>query len=199
MIWVPAHELEKKIDEAEAIMKFIRYEKTGGWYGFCGRASHIPRGLSIRYGQEKSGGKIVEAVLDTDKKTGLETFRLWEVGAIEDGFETTWESKRYTLSCSLAPAMALIANMYSTGRESCTFLENLHSSAFITFASKKSVFYGEEYKEFTRAVGDTPSKEILFQYTCSRCSVIPCLNRQAPFYSNKILQNLVKAPESPIK
>jgi hypothetical protein len=45
MIWVPAHELEKRYDEAEAIQAFIKYEKVGGWYGFCGRPSHVPRGL----------------------------------------------------------------------------------------------------------------------------------------------------------
>ncbi len=196
MIWVPAHELERPIDEAEFILKLIDFEKVGGWYGFCGRSSHIPRGLPIRYGQEKSGGKIIEAILDTEKKPGLEVFKLWEVGAVEDGFETAWESKRYALSCSLAPVMALIANMYLKNREPSTFLENLHSSAFLTFAAKKSIFYGENWKEFAKSVGTNPSKEDLFKYTCSRCSVIPCMNRQAPFFDSKMLQKLVKSPET---
>lgn len=194
MIWVPAHELEKPIDEAEAIMKLINYDKIGGWYGFCGRASHIPRGLPIRYGKEKSGGKIIEAIPDSEKKIGLEDFKLWEVGAIEEGFETAWEPKRYALSCSLAPVMALIANMYSSGKNPSTFLENLHSSAFMTFASKKSVFYGEDWKGFSKSVGKTPSKKDLFQYACSRCAVIPCLNRQAQFHDKKLLQSLAKSP-----
>lgn len=198
MIWVPAHELERPVDAAEAIMKLINYEKTGGWYGFCGRASHIPRGIPIRYGKEKSGGKMIEAILDTAKKPGLEVFKLWEVGAIEDGFETYWEPKRYALSCSLAPVMIMIANMYSTGKESSGFLENLHSSAFMTFATKKDIFYGEDWKEFDRSVGENPTKEDLFQYTCSRCSVIPCMNRQAPFHDQKLLQNLAKSPNPSI-
>ena len=198
MIWVPAHELERPIDEAEAIMKLISYGKTGGWYGFCGRASHIPRGMPIRYGKEKSGGKMIEAILDTDKKPGLEVFKLWEVGAIEDGFETSWEPKRYALSCSLAPVMIMIANMYSTGKEPSSFLENLHSSVLMTVATKKPVFYGEDWKEFAKSVRENPTREDLFQYTCSRCSVIPCMNRQAPFHDQKLLQNLVKSPNPPI-
>ncbi|TFG31432.1 hypothetical protein EU527_12450 [Candidatus Thorarchaeota archaeon] len=195
MIWVPAHELNRPLDEAEAIISFIEYDKVGGWYGFCGRSSHIPRGLPIRYGKEKEGGKVVEAILDNEKKSGLESFQLWEVGAIEEGFETTWEVKRYALSCSLAPVMALIANMYLTGREPATFLENLHNSAFMTFATKKSIYYGEDWKKFTKTIGTNPSKEDLFQYTCSRCAVIPCMNRQAPFFDRKLLQKLVKSPE----
>ena len=195
MIWVPAHELERPLDEAEAIIALIRFEKTQGWYGFCGRGAHIPRGLPIRYGKEKAGGKVVEAILDNEKKPGLEAFKLWEVGAIEDGFETNWDVKRYALSCSLAPVMALIANMYATGKAPESFLENLHGSAFMTFASKKSVFYGEDWKGFAASVGRAPSKEDLYRYTCSRCAVIPCLNRQAPFYDKKTLQALVKSPE----
>lgn len=196
MIWVPAHELDRPIDEAEAIVKLVKYDKVGGWYGFCGRSSHIPRGLPIRYGKEKEGGKVVEAILDNEKKVGLESFKMWEVGAIEEGFETYWDVKRYALSCSLAAVMALIANMYQTGQEPSSFLEKLHNSAFMTFATKKTIFYGDEWKKFVKVVGTSPSREELFQYTCSRCSVIPCMNRQAPFFDQKLLQKLVKIPES---
>jgi len=120
---------------------------------------------------------------------------MWETGAIEDGFETHWEVKRYALSCSLAPVIALIANMYQSGREPSSFLENLHSSAFKTFANKKSIFFVEEWDKFVKSIGPKPTKEDLFNYTCSRCAVIPCMNRQAPFHDKKILQKLVKSPE----
>jgi hypothetical protein len=195
MIWVPAYEIEKPFEEAEAIRELIKHGGVAGYYGFCGRPSHIPRGLSIRHGKKMEGGKIVRSTLDHEKKPGLESFRMWEIGAIEDGFETTWEVKRYALSCSLAPVMALIVNMYQSGREPSSFLENLHNSAFKTFANKKPIFYLEEWDKFAKAIGPSPTKEELFSYTCSRCAVIPCMNRQAPFYDKKILQKLVKTPE----
>ncbi|MHA1850545.1 MAG: hypothetical protein ACTSW8_04705, partial [Candidatus Thorarchaeota archaeon] len=131
-----------------------------------------------------------------EKKPGLECFRMWEIGAIEEGFETPWEVKRYALSCSLAPVMALIANMYQTGREPASFLENLHSSAFKTFANKKPVFFLEDWNKFVKSVGSNPTKEDLFSYTCSRCAVIPCMNRQAPFHDKKIFRKLAKEPET---
>ncbi|MBE0525633.1 MAG: hypothetical protein IH631_01735 [Candidatus Thorarchaeota archaeon] len=196
MIWVPSHEIEKPFEEAEAIAELMKYGKVGGYYGFCGGSSHIPRGLPIRHGKEKEGGKVVHAILDHEKKPGLECFRMWEIGAIEDGFETAWEVKRYALSCSLAPVMALIANMYQTGREPSSFLENLYRSAFTTFANKKSVFFLEDWNNFTKSVGSNPTKEELFNYTCSRCAVIPCMNRQAHFHDSKLFKKLVKVPET---
>ena len=195
MIWVPAHAIDKPFDEAEVIKDLIKHGKVGGYYGFCGKPSHVPRGLPIRHGQRKEGGKVVHPILDHEKKPGLESFRMWEIGAIEDGFETPWEVKRYALSCSLAPVMALIANMYQAGREPSSFLDSLHSSAFKTFATKKPIFYLEEYDKFRKAVGSNPTKEELFSYTCSRCAVIPCMNRQAPFHNKKLFRKLGKEPE----
>ncbi|MGY5859951.1 MAG: hypothetical protein RTU63_11330 [Candidatus Thorarchaeota archaeon] len=195
MIWVPSYEIEKPFEEAEAIVELIKHGKVGGYYGFCGKPSHVPRGLPIRHGKEKEGGKVVHPILDHEKKPGLECFRMWEIGAIEEGFETSWEVKRYALSCSLAPVMALIANMYQTGRQPSTFLENLHSSAFKTFANKKIVFFLEDWDKFTKSVGQNPTIEALFSYTCSRCAVIPCMNRQAPFHDKKMFKKLVQTPE----
>jgi hypothetical protein len=196
MIWVPAYEIEKPFKEAEAVLNLIkRGRKVGGYYGFCGRPSHIPRGLPIRHGKSKEGGKVVHAIFDHEKKSGLECFTMWEIGSIEDGFETPWEVKRYALSCSLAPVMALIANMYQSGREPSSFLEGLHNSAFKTFAIKKPIFYIEAWDKFTKSVGLKPTKEELFNYTCSRCAAIPCMNRQAPFYDKKLFGKLVKEPE----
>ena len=196
MIWVPAYEIEKPFEEAEAVLNLIKHgTKVGGYYGFCGRPSHIPRGLPIRHGQGREGGKVVHAILDHEKKPGLECFRMWEIGAIEDGFEIPWEVKRYALSCSLAPVMALIANMYQSGREPSSFLESLHDSAFKTFAIKKPIFFIEAWDKFTKSVGLKPTKEELFKYTCSRCAAIPCMNRQAPFYDKKLFGKLVKEPE----
>ena len=195
MIWVPAHELEKPFDEAEAIIDLIKHGKVGGYYGFCGRSSHVPRGLPIRHGKGKEGGKVVRPILDHEKKPGLESFRAWEIGSIENGFETPWEVKRYALSCSLAPVMALIATMYQSGKDPSSFLESLFNSAFKTFANKKSIFFLENWDKFVKTTGPNPSKENLFSYACSRCAVIPCMNRQAPFYDKKMFRKLVKTPE----
>jgi len=76
-----------------------------------------------------------------------------------------------------------------------TFLESLHNSAFKTFANKKPVFFLEEWDKFIKSIGPKPTKETLFSYTCSRCAVIPCMNRQAQFHDMKMLRKLVKTPE----
>jgi hypothetical protein len=195
MVWVPAHELEKRYDEAEAVRNLIKYEKVGGWYGFCGRPSHVPRGLSIRHGKEREGGKVVRLILDHEKKPGLESFQRWEVGAIENNFETNWDTKRYALSCSFAPIMTIIATMYQSGKDPATFLERLFESAFRAFGSKKPAFFFETWEDFVKAVGSSPEKDSLIKYTCSRCAVIPCLNRQTPFYDNKLLKKIAREPE----
>jgi len=195
MIWVPAYEIEKPFEEAEAVLRLIKHGKVGGYYGFCGRPTHVPRGLPIRHGKDRAGGKVVYPILNHEKKLGLECFRMWEIGAIEDGFETPWNVKQYALSCSLAPVMVMIANMYQSGRAPSSFLESLHNSAFKMFASKKVIFYIETLDMFTKSVGANPTKEELYSYTCSRCAVIPCMNRQAPFYDKKMFEKLVKEPE----
>jgi hypothetical protein len=195
MVWVPSYEIDRPFEEAKVIVELIKHEKIGGYYGFCGKPSHIPRGLPIRHGKEKEGGKVVRAILDHEKKKGLECFRMWEIGAIEEGYETPWEVKRYALSCSLAPAMTLITNMYQTGREPALFLESLYSSAFKTFANKKNIFILEDWNRFAKSVGSNPTREDLYKYTCSRCAVIPCMNRLAPFHDKKIFKKLAKEPE----
>ena len=197
MIWVPAHELERPFEEAQVILELIKHEKIGGWYGFCGRSSHVPRGVPIRHGKEKEGGKVVKVILDHEKKTGLEIFRMWEVGAIEDGFEKFWDVNQYALSCSFAPVMMLIANMFQSGKMVESFIERLYNSAFKTIANKKSTFYLEEYDKFIKSVTTHPKSEDLLRYTCSRCAIIPCMNRLVPFYDKKMLKKLVKEPEIP--
>lgn len=195
MIWVPAHELDKHLEETEAVTSLMKFKKIGGWYGFCGRSSHIPRGLPIRHGKEREGGKLVRPVLNHEKKPGLECFQRWEVGTIENGYEAEWESKRYALSCSFAPIMLLIASMYQSGSDPSTVPNRLYETAFRTFGSKKSSFFLETWEDFAKSVGTKPDKETLIDYVCSRCSVIPCLNRQAPFHDSKLLKRIVEDPD----
>jgi hypothetical protein len=195
MVWVPAHELDKHYAVAESIRDLIKYEKVGGWYGFCGRPPHVPRGLSIRYGKEREGGKVIRLILDHEKKPGLELFQRWEVGAIENNFETSWDTKHYALSCSFAPIMTIIATMYQSAKDPTSFLERLFESAFRAIGSSKPTFLFEKWDRFVNAVGPRPDRDSLIKYTCSRCLVIPCLNRQAPFFDDKLLKKIARQPE----
>ena len=38
--------------------------------------------------------------------------------------------------------------------------------------------------------------KVLVEFACSRCAVVPCLNRQAPFYDQKLFDMLAKWPET---
>jgi len=195
-IWVPAHEIDRPFDENEALLKLIGKDaKQGGWYCFCGRSSHIPRGVPYRAGPGKEGGKIVAPILEHEKKQGLEMFRMWETGIIEDGFEKTWDVKNYALSCSVATIMVLIASLYSKQESSPKLLDTIFSTAISPFGEKKDIFFVPSKKMFETVVGKKPDAKALLEFVCSRCVVIPCLNRQALFYDQSLFKRLVKAPE----
>ncbi|MHA2026004.1 MAG: hypothetical protein ACW98U_08900 [Candidatus Thorarchaeota archaeon] len=195
MIWVPAHEVDRPFDENQALLKLMKHKSQGGWYGFCGRPSHVPRGVPYRAGQDKDGGKMISPILDHEKKLGLEMFRGWETGVIEDGFEKHWEPKHYALSCSIATVMILFANLHATQKGSPELLDSIYNSAILTFGDKKKTFFGGTKDEFLKAAGDSPEVQTLVEYACSRCAVIPCLNRQASFYDQKLFKKLAQNPE----
>ena len=179
-IWVPAHEIDRPFDENQALLKLIgKKTKQGGWYCFCGRPSHVPRGVPYRAGPGKEGGKIVTPILEHEKKPGLEMFRMWETGVIEDGYEKAWEPKHYALSCSVATIMVLMAN-----------------TAISTFGEKKDTFFVPSKQTFESLVTKFPEMRELVEFVCSRCVVVPCLNRQAPFYDQKLFGILAKWPET---
>ncbi|MFX1485317.1 MAG: hypothetical protein ACFFCP_19260 [Promethearchaeota archaeon] len=195
MIWVPAHEIDRPFDETQALLKLMKHEAQGGWYGFCGRPSHVPRGVPYRAGADKEGGKMISPILDHEKKPGLEMFRMWEIGVIEDGFEKQWEPKHYALSCSIATVMILFANLHATQGNSPGLLDSIFDSAILTFGDKKKTFFGGSRNEFLKAVGSSPNVQTFVEYACSRCAVIPCLNRQAPFFDKKLFKRLAEEPE----
>ncbi len=195
MIWVPSHEIDKPFDETQALLKLMKHSSDGGWYGFCGRPSHVPRGVPFRVGPGKEGGKMIGSILDHEKKSGLEMFKMWELGIIEDGYEKHWDSKHFALSCSIATVMILFATLYSTQSESPGLLDNIYNSAILTFSDKKKTFFGGTKDEFLKAVGSKPKVQTFVEYACSRCAVIPCLNRQAPFYDKKMFKKLAASPE----
>jgi hypothetical protein len=190
MIWVPAHEIDRPFDETQALLKLMKHKNPVGWYGFCGRPSHVPRGVPYRAGEEKEGGKMIRPILDHEKKPGLEMFRMWEIGVIEDGFEKQWEPKHYALSCSIATVMILFANLHATQSGSPGLLDSIYNSA-----NKKKTFFGGSKDEFLKEVGSSPDVQTFVNYACSRCAVIPCLNRQASFYDKKMFKKLAETPE----
>ena len=195
MIWVPAHEIDRPFDETQAVLKLMKHGSDGGWYGFCGRPSHVPRGVSYRAGPDKDGGKMIESILDHEKKPGLEMFKMWETAIIEDGYEKHWESKHFALSCSIAVVMILITTLHTTQSGSPELIDNIYKSAILAFSDKKRTFFGGTKDEFLKAVGSNPDVQTFVEYACSRCAVIPCLNRQALFYDKKMFKKLAVSPE----
>lgn len=196
-IWVPAHEIEKPFDENQTLLSVIdKKNKQGGWYCFCGRPSHIPRGLPYRAGPGKEGGKIVTPILEHEKKVGLEMFRMWETGVIEEGYEKTWESKHYALSCSVATIMVLIANLHASEGTTPGFLDKVYTTIISPLGEKKDTFFVPSKKMFEVAVSKFPEMIALVEFVCSRCAVVPCINRQAPFYDQKLFHMLAKWPET---
>ena len=196
MIWVPAHEIDRPFDETQALLKLMKHKNPVGWYGFCGRPSHVPRGVPYRAGEEKEGGKMIRPILDHEKKPGLEMFRMWETGVIEDGCEKAWETKHYALSCSVATIMVLMANLHATQGQTPGFLDTIYRTAISAFGEKKPTFFVPSKKLFEMVVTKYPETRVLVEFACSRCAVVPCLNRQAPFFDQKLFKMLVKTPEA---
>jgi len=194
-IWVPAHEIDQPFDENQSLLKLMKNGRQGGWYCFCGKPSHVPRGMSYRAGPDKEGGKIVTSILDHEKKKGLEMFKMWETGIIEEGYEKPWEIKHYALSCSVAPIMILIANLHATQGATPGLLDTIYRTAISAFGEKKETFFVPSKKTFEVVVSKYPELRVLVEFVCSRCAVIPCLNRQAPFYDQKRFKKLVTMPD----
>ncbi|MHA1909621.1 MAG: hypothetical protein ACW98Y_20140 [Candidatus Thorarchaeota archaeon] len=193
-IWVPSHELEKRLEPVENVHRLLRKGKYTGWYPFCGQGTHVPRGLPIRHGKERLGGKIVEPIIDAYKKPGLEFFRMWETGIIEAAIDNRWDTQHYALSCSLAASMVTIANL--VGKEGITVptLEKIFMTAITGLASKKSFFFTPSYDDFMKISGSFGGTEALAKYMCSRCSIVPCVNRLAEFHNSKIFKKVIKNP-----
>ncbi|MHA2600522.1 MAG: hypothetical protein AM324_000120 [Candidatus Thorarchaeota archaeon SMTZ1-83] len=194
--WVPAHVLERPQDNTERVLKLLAGKPEKAWYTFCGRLSHVPRGVPIWYGKEREGGKLVEEILDHEKPEGLEAFPMWEVGIVEDGYEKRWKPQHYELSCDLAATMTLILKLWKKNEDPRAFLTTLNTLVFESVASKKTVFFGAKPKELKQKLGETPSLKQVINFVCSRCVVVACLNRQAEFYDRKTFNRVVKKPES---
>ena len=194
-IWVPSHEFERPTDIAEKTRSYLNHEAVGGWYVFCGREGHLPRGMPTRYGPNKDGGRLVRRLLDYEKREGLKHFEMWETGVIEDGFEKEWEESHYAPSCTLAPTMTIIANVFSKGPVDLEALRKMFSTAFEALANRKSTFIDTSWEDFLKSVGEHPKSDDVHKFACSRCAVVVCMNRLEPFFDNKKLGQIIKSPE----
>ncbi|MHA1480216.1 MAG: hypothetical protein ACTSQZ_02175 [Candidatus Thorarchaeota archaeon] len=196
-IWVPAHELEKNIESVQRITEILRSEPHDGWYVFCTKQPHIPRGLPNRYGKDMKGGKLISPVTDDQKKKGLEFIRMWEIGVIERGLETRWQPLHFVPSCSLAKAMIIISQIYNRDVNSEGFLQKIFKYGFESHGGKKLAYDAPTWDQFSKYIGKTKKPEILdfVKLLCERCMVIPCTNRQAEFFDQKLFDKLIKKPD----
>ncbi len=193
-IWVPVHELERQLEPVQNVHRLLKKGKYSGWYAFCGKGSHIPRGLPIRHGKERLGGKIVEPIIDGYKRPGLEFFRMWETGIVEVAIDNRWDTQHNALSCSLAASMVTISNLVNQGGITAPTFEKIFMTVITGLASKKSFFFAPSYDEFKKTIGSVGSTQTLAEYMCSRCAIIPCANRLSEFYNSKIFKKLIKNP-----
>jgi hypothetical protein len=120
---------------------------------------------------------------------------MWETGVIEDGYEKAWEPKHYALSCSVATIMVLTANLHAAKGATPGFLDTIFRTAIQPFGEKKDTFFVPPKEMFELEVTKFPEMRVLVEFLCSRCVVVPCLNRQAPFFNQKLFMTLVKFPE----
>ncbi len=191
-VWVPAHELEGHSKEAKVIKKTLKSRPHSGWYAFCGKGNHMPRGLSVRYGKNKEGGRIVMPVADEHRK--LEFFKFWEVGIIEHAVEHWWPREHYALSCSVASAMVEVAHLVNQGELQDTVRKSIYDLAIVGRASKKSFFHLPSRLEFMRKSEKALNAKDFASLVCSYCTIVPCFNRLKPFHDRKQFQRAIDSP-----
>lgn len=197
-IWVPAHELEKNIESVQRITEILRSKPQDGWYVFCTKQPHIPRGLPNRYGKDMNGGKLVAPITDDQKKKGLEFIRMWEIGVIERGLETRWQPLHFVPSCSLSKAMIIISQIYNRDSGSEGFLQKLFKFGFESHGGNKLAYDAPKWTEFNEYIGKIKSPQLIdfVKLLCSRCMVIPCTNRQEECFDPKLFKKLIKKPDA---
>lgn len=195
-VWVPSFALDESTESARCHLNLLTGETVKGWYAFCGRLSHIPNGAPIRHGKERKWGKVVERIPYDERFEGLEIFPLWQTGIVEDGYEKHWDSQHYELSCNLSAGMRLLTRLFQYENDSSVLVEKIHSVVVDRVGGQRSTFFSISFDKFRASLTDSPTLKELAGSICSRCGVVLCLNRQAPFHDEKILKRLAKKPES---
>ncbi|UCE09048.1 MAG: hypothetical protein JSW61_08630 [Candidatus Thorarchaeota archaeon] len=193
-----AYQLDEIAERDESQSPSLSASHVSGWYPFCGRPSHVPYGVSIRHGKEKMWGRLVEDVSNDEKDEDLEFVVMWQTGVIEEGFEHRWEPKHFQPSCDLSDAVQVINVLFDQDIDDDVFLRKTQSSVLDPLAVRKITFFGSSFDEFRESVGESPDLEKIVKFICSRCGVVICLNRQSPFFDDKLFRKLVEKPESVI-
>lgn len=191
-IWVPSH----RLSNVPEIQGLLMTKPIDGWYVFCDRPAHIPKGISAWSGRGRKEGTVVEEVLPSQKTEGLEQFLMWETGTVKGGFERHRNPQDYRLSCAFASVMNLILQLYRTERKRSDYLSRIHLLIFESVASKKPLFFSVTREEFGQALGNEPSLENLLSFACSRCGAVICLNRQSPFFDRLLFGQIARTPDS---
>jgi hypothetical protein len=189
---VPAH----RISGIKDIQGLLMTKPVDGWYAFCNRPAHVPRGVSVWSGKSKNEGTVVEEVLPSQKAEGLEQFPMWETGIVIGGFEKHRAPEEFRPSCTFVPVMNLILQLYRTEKSRSDSLPRMHRLVFESIAGKKPLFFSLTWEEFSNTLGNNPTLEDLIRLACSRCGVVVCLNRQAPFFDMSLLKRLIRAPDT---
>ncbi|MHA1638013.1 MAG: hypothetical protein ACTSUB_08365 [Candidatus Thorarchaeota archaeon] len=157
----------------------------------------MPQGLSTRHGKDMQAGQIISPIVDNEKKPGLEFIRIWDVGMIEFGKEKLWQPMHYVPSCYLHQAMVLISQIYRRDRGTEGYMSRLFKNGFESFGGKKRAYDAPTWQEFQDYLGKStdPNMQDLIKLLCARCMVIPCTNRQAEFFNQKLFKKLIKKPQ----
>ncbi len=193
-IWVPAHELDKYNEEVQRITEMLKEKPLAGWYAFCGKGTHVPRGVSIRHGRAREGGRIVQMVPNDQRKEGLEFFQWWEVGIIENALEKWWDVSHYALSCSLAPAMVIIPYLMKTGTNIDSIRTQIYERVILGMAAKKEFFMIPSKETFLKMTSAVSTAKEIAEIVCSFCGIVPCLNRQKSYYDEKKFKKMLRDP-----
>ncbi len=191
MIWVPSHVIDHShLDTAQELKKYIGEPTMKGWYGFCGRTGHIPRGMPYWHGEERNTGKLVERIADHKKLKGYESFAFWQVGIVEVGIEKRWEPTHFEPSCEYGISLRLAYRFASESTQD-DLVKKLYDKVLSLVTSKKKSFSMTTYEDFKGFVKENKNLKGLSEYLCSRCGVVPCLNRLVPYHNRKKFKELV--------
>jgi hypothetical protein len=161
--------------------------------------SHIPEGISIRHGEGRMAGRMVEEVPEDRRKPGLKVFSRWQVGIVEGDYEKRWAAQHFTPACALAPLMTLVARFGQEEGPPQKHLRRLYDSGMGPTAAKKPILFQTTFKDLEARTGNAEDWSEIIKYICSRCGVVICLNRQSLFYDEITFGRLVKKPETVLR
>jgi hypothetical protein len=195
LIWVPSHLIDHNpLDVANDLKKILKGAEQNGWYMFCGRLGHIPRGVSYWYGEDRQNGKLVEHVGDHQKLAGYEFYNYWQVGIVEDGVEKRWQPSHFEPSCEFSLSLRLIHRFVNEPDQNA-IVQRIWNKVVNIVTTKRKTFFPTSEDVFLKFLKGKEPLLGIAQYFCSRCATVACLNRLSPFHDKKILKEFRLNPE----